>query len=136
MEEGSNGLHYLDRSQPCTFLQPSPRSRYNLSQLECEGLTPRLVTTQTRPTSTMKRGQGSHLPELTITSCDSQVPLSYDSQMPLLSTFRLNSKEMQELRQTLLKQRKNLKTTNSVFTVEETGNEESPSMVSNSSSVR
>ena len=134
MEEGSNGLHYLDRSQPCTFLQPSPRSRYNLSQLECEGLTPRLVTTQTRPTSTMKRDQGSHLPELTITSCDSQVPLSYDSQMPLLSTFRLNSKEMQELRETLLQQRKNLRTTNSVFTAEtQAGNEESSSLCSNCS---
>ena len=112
---------------------PSPRSHYNISHLshQSQDLSPRLVTSQSRPTSTMKRDQNCPLPpppELTITSCDSQAPL--------LATFRLNSKEMQELRQTLMKQRKNLKTTNSVFTVEVTGNEESPSMVSNSSSVR
>ena len=123
VENGSGGPHYLDRSQPCTFLQPSPRSHYNLSlsQVESEGLSPRLVTSQSRPTSTMKRDQSCPLPppppELTITSCDSQAPL--------LTTFRLNSREMQELRQTLLKQRKNLRSTNSVFTVEEPVNEES-----------
>ena len=131
MDDGSAGPHYLDRSQPCTFLQPSPRSHYNLSQVECEGLSPRLVTSQSRPTSTMKRDQSCPLPppppELTITSCDSQAPL--------LTTFRLNSREMQELRQTLLKQRKNLRTTNSVFTVEDTEpvTEESPSLCSNCS---
>ena len=132
VEDGSGGPHYLDRSQPCTFLQPSPRSHYNLSlsQVECEGLSPRLVTSQSRPTSTMKRDQSCPLPpppELTITSCDSQAPL--------LTTFRLNSREMQELRQTLLKQRKNLRTTNSVFSMEETEavQEESPSMCSNCS---
>ena len=122
MENGGAAPHYLDRSQAqaCTFLQPSPRSQYNLSQVECEGLSPRLVTSHSRPTSTMKRDQSCPLPpppELTITSCDSQAPL--------LTTFRLNSREMQELRQTLLKQRKNLRTTNSVFTVEEPVTEES-----------
>ena len=78
----------------------------------------------------MKRDQSCPLPpppELTITSCDSQAPL--------LTTFRLNSREMQELRQTLLKQRKNLRSTNSVFSVEEKEavHEESPSLVSNCS---
>lgn len=130
-EEGGNygggGPHYLDRSQPCTFLEPSPRSSYNLSQLECPGLSPRLVSSQSRPTSssTMKRDQSCPLPpppELTITSCDSQAPL-------LTNTFKLNSKEMQELRQTLLKQRKNLRSTNSVFSMDE----ESPSLCSDCS---
>ena len=79
----------------------------------------------------MKRDQSCPLPpppELTITSCHSQEPL--------ISTFRLNSREMQELRQTLLKQKKNLRTTNSVFTETEAVNEESPSLCSNCSSVR
>jgi len=133
-------VHYLDRSQPCTFLQPSPRTLKfagDLSSVHGDGLSPKLFSQQpppsppplpSYPTSTLKRdfnSHSSHIPEVTITSCDSQAPL-------------ISSKSSsRQLRETLRQQRSNLRTTNSVFTVRECPYEDiSSSSVCSNSSVR
>jgi len=103
----------LNRSQPCSFLQPSAGSFCHLSPVQCDGLSPRLAIKQASsyPTSTLKRpDQTAQIPELTITSCDSQAPL-------------VSTMTTKQIRQTLIKQRNNLRNTNSVYAVREVPDE-------------
>ena len=114
---------FLNRSQPCSFLQPSAGSFCHLSPVQCDGLSPKLAIKQASsyPTSTLKRpDQTAQIPELTITSCDSQAPL-------------VSTMTTKQIRKTLIKQRNNLRNTNSVYAVREAPDENISSFNSGSS---
>ena len=119
---------HLDRSQPCSFLQPYPGRFCDLSPVLCDDLSPRLVIKQppplpppSYPTSTLKIDRSARVPELTITSCDSQAPL--------IST----KTSSRQLRQNLKLQRNKLRKTNSMFAVKECVDEDISSVCSTSS---